>query len=96
MTALKLSEELMQRLRCMHSGKLLRVADQPLLERVNAAIRKRQLHDGLGRAIEDTFEGGLVDETNSHFYPIVEDILQMMKDESIDLRQLNFKADNHG
>lgn len=72
----------------MHTGEALQHASRELIERVNDAVTKKQLHDMGGRQIDATMDAALINEAETFLYPIVRDIVQLMRDEVIDLTQL--------
>ena len=80
-----LSSELLERMRCMHTGSQLAQADAELVAELNAAIWAGVLRDPEGRAVDRKVDEGLVNADRSYFYPIVDNVLQMMSDECIDL-----------
>lgn len=84
-----IDNEFLQRLRCMHTGSHLALATAELVEEVNAAIDARQLRDHLGRPIEVHLESGLLNDSGTALYPIVNGAVQMLREETIDLS--NFK-----
>ena len=79
------SPQLLSKLQCMHTGRPLKHASRELLARVNAAITANRLHDIGGRQIEATMHAALINEAETILYPIVRDVVQLMRDEVIDI-----------
>jgi uncharacterized protein YbaR (Trm112 family) len=76
-------------LRCPKTGQRLEVAENTLVQRVNAAIQKGQLRDHQEQRIGEAIGGGLVTSDGMRLYPIRNQIPTMIVDESIPLQQLN-------
>ena len=68
---------------CPETKQPLRLADGPLLERVNGAIRRGELTNRGGARLTDALEEGLVREDGSYLYPVREDIPIMLIEEAV-------------
>lgn len=83
-----IDEELLKILVCPESRMPLRVADEPLLARLNEAIAAGRVTNRGGRTVAVPLAAGLVREDNAVIYPIVDDIPVLLVDEAILLNQL--------
>lgn len=72
----------------MHTGEPLKLASHELLAQVKSAVEESRLHDVGGRQMETTIEAALVNETETFLYPITREVVQLMRDEVVDLTQL--------
>ena len=81
----KLDDAILSRLRCMHTASPLHLADVEALQSINHEIANRTLRDRLGRTITKPFDAGLLNQEGTVFYPIINGIIQMMRDELIEL-----------
>jgi len=77
--------ELLEILVCPETKQPVRVADEHLVERINAAIRDGEVKSRGGDRVEDPIDGGLVREDGAVLYPVREDIPIMLIDEAIEL-----------
>jgi len=83
-----ISQELLDLLQCPETKSPLRVADDALVARINEAIAAGKIKNRVGDAVETPLAGGLVTETGSLLYSIVDDLPIMLVDEAIPLKQL--------
>ena len=83
-----ISNDVLNRLRCMHSHSVLQEASPAILQAINDAIVSGVLKNGLGQVVSRPFEAGLVNESSTYFYPVVRGVVQMLRDESVDLKTL--------
>lgn len=83
--AAMISEDLLAILLCPETRQTLRVAEGPLIERLNAAVRAGTLTNRVGHQVETPLDGGLIREDNQWLYPIVDDIPIMLADEAVSL-----------
>lgn len=81
-------EELLKILVCPEDKTPVRVAEQDLVDRINAAIESGTLKNRAGEAVDTAVDAVLVREDNAYGYPIREDIPVMLIDEAIPLDQL--------
>jgi len=82
-------EELLKILVCPENKTPVTLAENDLVERVNAAIAAGQLKNRGGDPVDTAIEGGLVREDGAYLYVIREDIPVMLIDEAIPLEQLS-------
>ncbi len=76
---------LLSALVCPQSREPLRLATSDVVERLNAAVAAGTLVNHRGQTVEGTFEAGLVRADGRVFYPIVDDIPNLLVDDSISL-----------
>lgn len=79
--------ELLDSLLCPASRTRLKMADAPLVERLNANQRAGRLRNVVGQVVERPFEGGLVREDGAILYAIRDGIPILLVDEGIPLAQ---------
>jgi uncharacterized protein YbaR (Trm112 family) len=80
--------ELLSILRCPEDGTPLSVANDALVDEVNAAIRTARLVDRGGKRVVQVIDSGLTRAAGDVLYPIVDQIPVLLVDESIRLDQL--------
>ena len=80
--------ELLDSLLCPANRTRLKLADAPLVERLNADQRAGRLRNVVGQVVERPFEGGLVREDGNILYAIRDGIPILLVDEGIPLTQL--------
>jgi uncharacterized protein YbaR (Trm112 family) len=80
--------EILPILRCPDDHTLLVLANEALVDEVNAAIRAGHLVDRAGKRVEQEVDGGLVRSAGDIMYPIFDQIPVLLADESIMLDQL--------
>lgn len=68
---------------CPETKQPLRLADGPLLERLNGAIRRGELSTRGGAPLTEEVEEGLLREDGSYLYPVREGIPIMLIDEAV-------------
>ncbi len=78
-----IDEELLQILACPETKEPVRLADQELVERVNAAIAAGNLKNQGGETVSEAIDGGLVREDGARLYPIRDEIPVMLVEEAI-------------
>lgn len=79
---------LLEILVCPENKTPVRLADDDLVARVNAAIDAGTLKNRNGEAVDTRIDGGLVREDGAYLYAIRDDIPIMLIDQSIPLAQL--------
>ena len=77
--------ELLKILVCPEDKTPVALADDALVEKVNAAITAGTLENRAGEAVSEKIDGGLVREDKAYLYPIRDDIPVMLIDEAIPL-----------
>jgi len=81
--------ELLKILVCPENKTPVSLADDSLVEKVNAAIESGGLKNRAGEKVEGRIDGGLVREDKVYLYPIRDDIPIMLIDEAIPLEQVD-------
>ena len=77
----------------MQTGSELQEAPAPMIAEINTSIQQGNLRDTLGRTVSGLIQRGLVNDDASVLYPIVDGVIQMMRDEAIPLAQLKSQTD---
>lgn len=80
--------KLLAMLRCPIEGSELQTADPTLLRRVQHAIEQGMARDRLEQKVSEGVEGGLVNRSETWFYPVRNGIPTLVADEAIRLDQL--------
>ncbi len=80
--------ELLKILVCPEDKTPVALADEALVEKINAAIAAGTLQNRAGEAVSEKIDGGLVREDKAYLYPIRDDIPVMLIDEAIPLAGL--------
>jgi uncharacterized protein YbaR (Trm112 family) len=83
-----LDPELLKILVCPENKTPVRLADEDLVRRANAAIEAKTLKNRGGEPVEPSIDNGLVREDNAYMYPVRDDIPIMLIEEAIPLDQL--------
>ena len=84
-TKLSLDERFIEKLRCPIDGTTLAIADQPTVDRLNAAISDGTLRDRLEQKITEPIDGALITSDQQRAYLIRGGIPTMIADESVTL-----------
>ncbi|MDH3718404.1 MAG: hypothetical protein OES79_09825 [Planctomycetota bacterium] len=80
-----LNKELLDVLVCPDNHLSLKLADEELVDKLNAAIAAGTLQNASGKSLEEKMDGGLVREDNQVLYPIVDGIPILLVEEAIRL-----------
>lgn len=83
-----IQQELVDLLQCPETKSPLRLADESLVAKINEAITAGAIKNRVGDTVEIPLSGGLVTESGTLLYPIVDDLPIMLVDEAIPLDQL--------
>ena len=83
-----IDKELLEILACPETKEPIHVADQALVDEVNARIERGELTNRGGSRVERKIDGGLVREDRRYLYPIEDEIPIMLIDEGIPLEGL--------
>ena len=83
-----LDEELLELLVCPDSREKLRVADEAVVAKANAAIEAGTLKNRNGDPVTQKLDTGLLRVDDAMLYAVVEDIPNLVVDEGIPLDQL--------
>lgn len=85
---MSIDEELLNLLVCPETRGKLRLADDALIARVNAAIQQGALKTRKGTPIKSRIDAGLVRPDGKVLYAIQDDIPNLLIDDAITLDQL--------
>jgi uncharacterized protein YbaR (Trm112 family) len=80
--------QLLEILVCPETKQPVRLADEDLLARLNAAIAEGSVATRGGEAVSDAVGEGLVREDNTFLYPVRDDIPIMLIDSAIPIDRL--------
>lgn len=80
-----IDQDLLDILACPENKTPVKLADQALIDKINAAIEKGEITNRGGQKVEKKIDGGLVREDGAYLYPIEDDIPIMLIDEAIPL-----------
>ena len=80
-------QELLDILVCPETKQSLRLADEALLARVNAAISSGTMANRGGQTVSEAVSEGLVRDDGKYLYPVRDDIPVMLIDEALPLDQ---------
>jgi uncharacterized protein len=83
-----LDQELIDILACPETKEPVRLADDDLVRRVNAAIAAGKLTNREGHAVDEPIDAGLVRQDGMYLYPVRDDIPVMLVGEAIEVAQL--------
>jgi uncharacterized protein YbaR (Trm112 family) len=83
-----LDKETISILICPVTGQPLKLADAPLIAKINQAIEGEKLQDQLGRLVKQPIAEGLVRQDGKVLYPVRDGIPVMLADEGIALEQV--------
>jgi uncharacterized protein YbaR (Trm112 family) len=81
-----IDKELLEILACPETKEPVHLADQALLDALNARIQKGEVKNRGGKPVEKKIDGGLVRQDGAYLYPIEDDIPIMLIDEAIPLK----------
>lgn len=85
---MSVDKDLLAILCCPETKQPVHLADQPLLEKVNEAVRRGTLKNKGKKPVTESIDGGLLRADEQILYPIKGDIPVMLIDEGIPLDQL--------
>jgi uncharacterized protein YbaR (Trm112 family) len=75
--------------RCLHTGTRLHLAAPSLLAEINRAVAEGRLKNQLGQAVTQPLDAALVNQSGEWAYAVMDDIPVLLRDQAIDIRQLN-------
>jgi uncharacterized protein YbaR (Trm112 family) len=78
-----IDQSLLKILVCPETKSALALADEPVLDQLNSAIKNGEVKNRAGRVIDEPLQAGLLREDGKVLYPVREDIPIMMVDEGI-------------
>ena len=73
---------------CPESRRALAVADNALVEKLNAAIDKGKLKDRADNVVTPRLQGALIRDDGEVVYPVWDDMPRLLVESAIDLHQL--------
>ena len=82
-----LDKELLDILACPETKEPVHLADQSLVDAVNARIEQGEVRNRGGKRVEKKIDAGLVRADGAYLYPVEDDIPIMLVDEAIALRE---------
>ena len=80
-----IDKELLDILACPETKEPIRMAEQALVDELNARIERGEVTNRGGAKVERKMDGGLVREDGKYLYPIEDEIPIMLIDEAIPL-----------
>ncbi len=81
-----IDKELLDILACPETKEPVHLAEQELIDQLNARIENGEISNRGGKAVEKKLDGGLVREDGAYLYPIEDEIPIMLIDEAIALK----------
>ncbi len=84
-----ISKDLLDILCCPETKEDITLADQALIDKINAAIAKGSIKNRAGQSVTEKIDGGLVRKDKKYIYPIREDIPIMLIDEAFPMDQFD-------
>lgn len=85
--------QLLEILVCPETHQPVRLADDALINRVNAAVSEGSLKNRSGAVVDAILESGLVRDDGRVLYPVRDGIPVMLLDEAIELDSAGISAD---
>ncbi len=82
-----LDKELLDILACPETKEPVHLADQSVIEAVNARIEQGEARNRGGKRVEKKIDAGLVRADGAYLYPVEDDIPIMLVEEAIALRE---------
>ena len=80
--------ELLEILACPETKQPVRLADDELVRKVNAAVATGTLRNREGQSVTEPIEAGLLREDGQYLYPVRDDIPVMLIGEAIDVGRI--------
>ena len=80
-----IDQELLDILACPETKEPVRLAEQSLVDSLNAQIERGEITNRSGAKVEKTMDGGLIREDGKYLYPVEDEIPIMLIDEAIPL-----------
>ena len=91
-----IDEEFLRILRCPVSRQPLKLVDDVVLARLNAAIGEGRVLNRLGQTVTQTLDGGLTNQAQTLLYPIHDEIPCLLADEAIELEPFGAATGEQG
>ena len=86
-----IDKELLEILACPETKEPVHLAEQSLVDELNARIERGEVLNRGGEKVEKTVDGGLVREDRAFLYRIEEDIPIMLINEAVPLKHLGLQ-----
>ena len=83
-----IDKELLEILACPETKEPVHLADQSLIDEINARIERGEVKNRGDKPVEKKIDGGLIREDGGYLYPIEDDIPIMLIDEAIPLQDI--------
>ena len=80
-------KDLLEILCCPETKEDVSLADQSLIDRINALIQAGTIKNRSGKPVSEKIDGGLLRKDQKYLYPIREDIPIMLIDEALPMEQ---------
>lgn len=80
-----MNDWLLNIIRCPITGRALEIASPEMVARLREQAQAGQLFSHKGIALDQAFEGGLVDQSHAFFYRIQDGIPSLLPDEAVSL-----------
>ena len=91
-----IDKELLDILACPETKEPVHMAEQALVDELNARIERGEVSSRGGEKVEKKMDGGLVREDRAFLYRIEDDIPIMLIDEAISLKELGLQETDGG
>ena len=91
-----IDKELLDILACPETKEPVHLAEQTLVDELNARIERGEVSNRGGDKVEKKMDGGLVREDRAFLYRIEDDIPIMLIDEAISLKDLALQETDAG
>jgi uncharacterized protein YbaR (Trm112 family) len=91
-----IDKELLDILACPETKEPVHLAEQTLVDELNARIERGEVSNRGGDKVEKKMDGGLVREDRAFLYRIEDDIPIMLIDEAISLKDLGLQETDAG
>jgi len=89
-----IDKELLDILACPETKEPVHLADQALVDELNARIERGEVSNRGGKQVEKKMDGGLVREDEKYLYRIEDEIPIMLIDEAVPLEGVEVSAEN--
>ena len=87
-----IDKELLDILACPDTKEPVKLAEQSLVDELNARIERSEVKNRGGKKVEKPMDGGLIREDGQYLYPIEDEIPIMLIDEAIPLEGITVSS----
>lgn len=87
-----IDQELLDILACPETKEPIKLAEQSLVDELNARIERGEVVNRSGAKVEKTMDGGLIRQDGKYLYPVEDEIPIMLIDEAIPLEGVSVPA----